>query len=84
MQMRLLACNDKLFAYDAKYHKNCLNAYTSEWNILAAKSKIAPQISEETVTDKAFLQLSEEIRSDLLVDTETVVTLKNLHERFSK
>jgi len=30
MQMRLLACNDKLFAYDAKYHKNCLNAYTSE------------------------------------------------------
>ena len=80
IRMRML-CHPDLFAFDAKYHRNCYSHYISERNIRAARSKNESE-SNFSVYDLAFKELTVELSNSIFSSRKIVMLLKDLHKRF--
>lgn len=71
---RMLAFTD-LFAYDAKYNRQCYSHYISERNIKAARKRIQDDSSGMTVYDKAFNSIVQKIQMEVISQENAVTTL---------
>ena len=80
VKLRMLPYPD-LFAFDAKYHRNCCSLYISERNVKAA-GKEARSESDFSVYDTALKTLTTELSNSIFSSRKTVMLLTDLNVRF--
>lgn len=71
-----------LFAFDAKYHRNCYAIYISKRSIEAAKRKVSACPAYESSYDKAFICVVEYINRFVLSKKAGVLNLSSLRDNF--
>ena len=79
VKLRMLSYPD-LFAFDAKYHRNCYSHYISERNIKAAGKKARSE-SDFSVYDTALKTLTTELSNSIFSSRKTVMLLTDLNAR---
>ena len=71
-----------LFAFDAKYHRNCYSIYITKHSVEAAKRKISACPIDESSYDKAFKCITEYINSFIISKKTDVSNLSSLRNEY--